>query len=171
MRLWRILSWSSIPIEAPEPDPAGAAGMEPASESASPEEPTCVSGLDGFAPCVKTRRAAAGRWLRGRFTGRGRNGSRQLACEFDIQSRRAGRGGVDVRGTAPRYTGAVDFRLQRVLRITDAASHASGEGARRYWLSRPPAERLAAVEFLRRQHDGTGARLQRVLRLVDRPRR
>ena len=37
-----------------------------------------------------------------------------------------------------------------------------------YWLTRPPAERLAAVEFLRRQHARPGARLRRVLRVVER---
>jgi hypothetical protein len=34
----------------------------------------------------------------------------------------------------------------------------------RYWLSRPPAERVAAVEYLRRQCDGARARLRRVYR-------
>jgi hypothetical protein len=75
------------------------------------------------------------------------------------------------REAVPRYTAAVDFRLQRVVRVTSAAAHAAPGGAHRYWLTRPVEERLAAVEFLRRQHDGTGARLRRVLRLVDRPRR
>lgn len=32
-----------------------------------------------------------------------------------------------------------------------------------YWLSRPPAERVEAVELLRRQRDGNTARLQRVV--------
>ena len=68
------------------------------------------------------------------------------------------------------YTGSVEFRLQRVLQVTTSAAHATGEGSRRYLQSRTPAERLAAVEFLRRQHGGTGARLRRVLRLVDRTR-
>lgn len=38
-----------------------------------------------------------------------------------------------------------------------------------YWLSRPPAERVAAVEYLRRQRDGSTARLQRVARVIRRP--
>jgi len=37
-----------------------------------------------------------------------------------------------------------------------------------YWRTRPVAERLAAVEFLRRQFIGPGARLQRVLRVTSR---
>ena len=39
-----------------------------------------------------------------------------------------------------------------------------------YWLSRPPSERLAAVETLRRQHYGHAAtaRLQRVARVIQR---
>jgi len=39
-----------------------------------------------------------------------------------------------------------------------------------YWLSRPPRERLAAVEYLRRQVHGSTARLQRVARVVQRVR-
>ncbi|MCP4642415.1 MAG: hypothetical protein GY851_18365 [bacterium] len=35
-----------------------------------------------------------------------------------------------------------------------------------YWLSRPPEERVAAVEFLRRQHYGTLPRLQRTVRVI-----
>ncbi len=39
-----------------------------------------------------------------------------------------------------------------------------------YWQSRTPQERLAALEAIRREyhgwHDGTGPRLQRVLRIV-----
>jgi hypothetical protein len=37
-----------------------------------------------------------------------------------------------------------------------------------YWRTRTPEERLAAVEFLRRQHVGAGTRLRRILRVVDR---
>ena len=36
----------------------------------------------------------------------------------------------------------------------------------RHWLSQPPAARIAAVELLRKQHDGTTARLQRTARVV-----
>ena len=35
-----------------------------------------------------------------------------------------------------------------------------------YWLKRSAEERLAAVEFLRRQQHGSSARLQRVARVI-----
>jgi hypothetical protein len=35
-----------------------------------------------------------------------------------------------------------------------------------YWLSRPPEERLAAVDTLRREYYGDSHRLQRVVRVV-----
>ena len=37
-----------------------------------------------------------------------------------------------------------------------------------YWLSKTPAERLEAVEILRRQVHGNSARLQRVARVIKR---
>jgi len=37
-----------------------------------------------------------------------------------------------------------------------------------YWLSKSPEERVAAVEFLRRQRHGNTARLQRTARVVQR---
>ena len=68
------------------------------------------------------------------------------------------------------YTDRVEFRLQRTIRVMSAAEHATGRPSRESWRSRPPEERFAAVEFLRRQHGGTGAGLRRVLRVLDRPR-
>jgi hypothetical protein len=35
-----------------------------------------------------------------------------------------------------------------------------------YWLSRPPEERLAAVDTLRREYYGDSYRLQRVVRVI-----
>ena len=40
-----------------------------------------------------------------------------------------------------------------------------------YWLSKTPQERIAAVDYLRRQYYGSAARLQRVARVVQRPPR
>lgn len=40
-----------------------------------------------------------------------------------------------------------------------------------FWLSKTPEERIAAVEYLRRQCYGSSARLQRVARVVKRARR
>jgi hypothetical protein len=37
-----------------------------------------------------------------------------------------------------------------------------------YWLSKTPEERVAEVERLRRQYDGSSARLQRTSRIVQR---
>lgn len=37
-----------------------------------------------------------------------------------------------------------------------------------YWLSKTPEERIAAVDHLRRQYYGTGARLQRVVKIIKR---
>jgi len=35
-----------------------------------------------------------------------------------------------------------------------------------YWLSKPPEERVAAVDYLRRQYNGNTARLQRSARVI-----
>ena len=35
-----------------------------------------------------------------------------------------------------------------------------------YWLSKTPRERIAAIEFLRRQYHGSSARLQKSARVV-----
>ncbi len=39
-----------------------------------------------------------------------------------------------------------------------------------YWLTKTPDERVSAVMQLRKQHYGSGARLQRVARVVKRAR-
>lgn len=39
-----------------------------------------------------------------------------------------------------------------------------------YWLSKTPRERIAAIEFLRGQHHGSAARLQRVARVIQQAR-
>jgi hypothetical protein len=38
-----------------------------------------------------------------------------------------------------------------------------------YWLSKSPEERIAAVEYLRRQYYGNSAGLQRSARVIQRP--
>ena len=53
--------------------------------------------------------------------------------------------------------------LKRVLRVTSFADEDRTRTALRYWLTRPPAERVAAVEYLRRQTDGARARLRRFI--------
>ncbi len=37
-----------------------------------------------------------------------------------------------------------------------------------YWLSKTPEERVAAVDYLRKQHHGNTARLQRSARVIQR---
>jgi hypothetical protein len=62
--------------------------------------------------------------------------------------------------------------MQPTVRITRLKDQARDD--LRYWLSRPVAERLAAVEQLRRDHEGVTTdaepRLQRGCRLVQRTR-
>jgi hypothetical protein len=38
----------------------------------------------------------------------------------------------------------------------------------KYWLNKSPKERIDAVEYLRRQNNGSTARLQRVARVIQR---
>jgi hypothetical protein len=61
------------------------------------------------------------------------------------------------------------MRLERVLNVTTFAEEDRIRPRLRYWLSRPPEERLAAVEFLRKQVDGSRTRLRRVHRVLDCP--
>jgi len=66
-------------------------------------------------------------------------------------------------------TAMLEPKLLRVLKVTSFDEHERDRPRVRYWLSRPPAERIAAVEFLRRQIDGGRARLRRVHRVLDCP--
>jgi hypothetical protein len=40
--------------------------------------------------------------------------------------------------------------------------------ALKYWLNKSPEERVATVEYLRRQYHGSSERLQRVVRVIQR---
>jgi hypothetical protein len=64
----------------------------------------------------------------------------------------------------------MDFRLdKRKFSITTLQDADHDEA--RYWRDKTPAERLAALEFLRRTfygHDRATARLRRVLEIVER---
>ena len=62
----------------------------------------------------------------------------------------------------------MDFRLdKRPISVTTFAEQRRTNPDLPYWRGRPPAERVAAVEYLRRRYPGTGARLRRVLRVID----
>jgi hypothetical protein len=63
----------------------------------------------------------------------------------------------------------MEFTLERRIRTTSFEEEERTRPAFRTWLTRPPEVRVAAVEFLRRQRHGSGARLRRVYRVVDCP--
>src|SRR5207244_9017124 len=67
-----------------------------------------------------------------------------------------------------RYTVAKLMTLDppRVVHLTSFAEEEQTRPALRYWLSRPPAERIAAVEYLRRQVDGDSTRFRRIQRFL-----
>jgi hypothetical protein len=66
----------------------------------------------------------------------------------------------------------MEFHLdRRALAVTAFADAVRPNRTLAYWRGRPAEERIAAVEFLRRQFIGPGARLQRVLRITERPQR
>ena len=65
----------------------------------------------------------------------------------------------------------MEFRLdRRAVRVTTFAEDARENRDLVYWRGRPAAERVAAVEYLRRQLIGPGVRLRRVLRVTERTR-
>lgn len=69
-----------------------------------------------------------------------------------------------------RWNALVDFKLDRTA-MTVTTLDKQGNDDLSYWLSRPQEERLAAVEFLRRQMPGTGVRLRRILTVIEWPYR
>jgi hypothetical protein len=58
-------------------------------------------------------------------------------------------------------------RVVKKYKLGDARAEAD---VRRYWLSRAPAERVAAVERLRREHHGSIPRLCRFVEKFQRAR-
>ena len=58
--------------------------------------------------------------------------------------------------------------IKKVVTHRDLHDRSAGAADLRYWLSRPPAERIEAVEALRREHHGSSERLQRTARVVQR---
>ena len=59
--------------------------------------------------------------------------------------------------------------IKKVVKKSDLSNFCEVRENLAYWLSRAPSERVAAVEYLRRQRDGSTARLQRVARVLERP--
>lgn len=58
--------------------------------------------------------------------------------------------------------------IQKIVKKVNLSSFSEVRENLSYWLSKRPEERVAAVEFLRRQHNGSPARLQRSARVVQR---
>lgn len=56
--------------------------------------------------------------------------------------------------------------IQKVAKIKDMKDNDSMTDDLRFWLGKTPEERVASVDYLRRQYDGSTARLQRVVRVV-----
>ena len=59
--------------------------------------------------------------------------------------------------------------IQRVI-TKKSVRDPSGHDDLSYWLTRPPEERVATVELLRRQYHGSTSRLQRLARVTERTR-
>jgi hypothetical protein len=56
--------------------------------------------------------------------------------------------------------------IQKIVKKRTMDELSSIEEDLAYWLSKPPEERVAAVDFLRRQYNGNTARLQRSARII-----
>ena len=56
--------------------------------------------------------------------------------------------------------------IRKIVRKYDLDHYSEIKQNLEYWLSRPPEERLAAVDALRREYYGDSHRLQRVARVV-----
>lgn len=61
--------------------------------------------------------------------------------------------------------------IQKIVKKHRVDERATMQDDVAYWLSRSPEERVATVDYLRTQCYGNAARLQRVARVVQRPRR
>ncbi len=58
--------------------------------------------------------------------------------------------------------------IQKVVNKHDLCNFSSIKEDLRYWLSRTPGERVAAVDYLRKQYHGSTERLQRSARVIKR---
>ena len=58
--------------------------------------------------------------------------------------------------------------IRKIIKKHDLDNFSEIKENLEYWLSRPPEERLAAVDALRRQYYGESHRLQRVARVIGR---
>ena len=58
--------------------------------------------------------------------------------------------------------------MDKVVKKYNLKKHSSIEEDLAYWLSKTPAERIAAVDYLRRIYYGYPLRFQRVIRVIKR---
>jgi len=61
--------------------------------------------------------------------------------------------------------------IPKIVKVRDLKDDSSIKEDLLYWLSKPPEERVATVDYLRRQYHGSAARLQRFIRVIQRPQR
>lgn len=59
--------------------------------------------------------------------------------------------------------------IEKVVRKENLKDFSEVKENLAYWLSRKPEERVAALEQLRRQHNGSSARLQRSACVIQHP--
>jgi hypothetical protein len=58
--------------------------------------------------------------------------------------------------------------IQKIATTKDFRNNDSISDDLKFWLNKTPEERVSTVEYLRRQHHGNTARLQRVARVIQR---
>jgi len=58
--------------------------------------------------------------------------------------------------------------IEKIVQKGNLKGFSEVKGNLAYWLSKTPEERVAAVEHLRREHNGSTARLQRVAKVFQR---
>ena len=58
--------------------------------------------------------------------------------------------------------------IQKVVKKRNLKDSSSIKEDLAYWLSKPPEERVAMVDYLRRQYHGSTARLKRIVRVIHR---
>jgi len=58
--------------------------------------------------------------------------------------------------------------IKKIIKKGDSGGDSFKEADLAYWLTKTSQERVEAVEILRRQNDGNAARLQRVVKVVQR---
>lgn len=59
--------------------------------------------------------------------------------------------------------------IQKVVKKVNLSDYSEIKDNLTYWLSKSPEERVAAVEFLRKQYNGSSVRLQRSACVIQHP--